>query len=85
MSARDAGSDLVPSVALPLIMRTRLTLQSDLPAAGVWDEETALAILSAFTVEFGTPEAAFLVMMQKFNIKMEVLQAIGGIPPHFHL
>lgn len=83
MSDLEGFGELVPSVALPLIMRTRITLQSDLPAAGIWDEEAALAILSSFTEEYGTPEAAFLVMMQKFNIKMDVLQAIGGIHSRF--
>lgn len=86
MSDLEILNVLTSSVALPMVIRERLRIESDIPAAGVWDEDAALAILSTFTEEFGSPEAAFLVMMQKFNIKMEVLQAIGGMflppPPH---
>lgn len=68
---------LQPSVALPLAVRKRKTyLETSVPR--ISDDSAAMMEFDKLVSESETPEAALLILIQRYNIDLNVLMNIGG-------
>lgn len=67
---------LEPSFIHPFTVQKRKSLASNTNT--ISNESTALRLFDNLIPECGTPETAFLTLISKYRIDLDVLQRIGG-------